>query len=221
VNPGTVFLSHSSKSPDFEIMEALAEKLADAGLNVWWDRERLEGGDRFTAEIVEAIIRQHHFVFLLSANSVDSAWCRRELARAAELGKTILPLRLDDLPPERIPLEIAGVQYIDLRRGIEAAFPDLTRALGLGLSDAYDPTSDPFARDGRLVHAIAEQLPYGKTFTDAPNLVRLLSIIGQQCCETERARALFGGMMDRKNYAGSKIDFDRVSESLLRGWYAP
>jgi len=220
VNPGTVFISHSSQQPDFDVTRVLAEKLAACGLDLWWDKDGLEGGDEFTAEIVEAIIRQHYFLFLFSKHSVASKWCRRELARASELGKTTIPLKLEDVSPEDLPLEIAGLQHIDLCQGVEAAFPSLSRALGLSLGQMYDPSDDPFARDGRLVHAIAEQLQYGKTFTDSLNLVQLLSSIGQRCCETERARSLFVGMIQRGNYTGSRIDYSKVSDHLISGWQA-
>lgn len=220
MNPGTVFISHSSKLPDFDVTKALAERLVDAGLDVWWDKDRLEGGHKFTAEIVEAIIRQHYFLFLLSKHSVASEWCRRELARACELGKTIIPLKLDDVSPQKLPLELARLQYIDFRQGVETAFPNLSRALGLALGQTYDPTDDPFTRDGRLVQAIAEQLHYGKSFTASLNFVQLLANIGQRCCETERARALFAGMIQRKHYTGSRIDYDKVSLYLVDGWQA-
>lgn len=216
--PGSVFISHSSKHPDYDMAKALVAKLARCGLNVWWDKDSLEGGHEFTAEIVEAIIRQHYFLFLLSKHSVSSKWCHRELARASELGKTIIPLKLADVPARKLPLELAGLQYIDLRQGVEAAFASVSRALGLSLGQAYDPNSDPFARDGRLVQAIAEQLQYGKSFTDALNLVQLLSNIGQRCCETERTRSLFAGMIQRGHYTGSRIDYDKVSAYLIRGW---
>ena len=216
--PGSVFISHSSKHPDFDMAKVLVAKLARCGLNVWWDKDGLEGGHEFTAEIVEAIIRQYYFLFLLSKHSISSKWCRRELARASELGKTIIPLKLADVPARKLPLELAGLQYIDLRQGVEAAFASVSRALGLNLGQAYDPTSDPFARDGRLVQAIAEQLQYGKSFTDTLNLVRLLSNIGQRCCETERTRFLFAGMIQQGHYTGSRIDYDKVSAYLIRGW---
>lgn len=220
MNPGTVFISHSSKRPDFDVTKVLAEKLAGCRLSLWWDKDGLEGGDEFTAEIVEAIIRQHYFLFLLSKHSVASKWCRRELARASELGKTIIPLKLDDVSPENLPLELAGLHYIDLRQGVEAAFPSLSRALGLALGQTYDLRDDPFARDGRLVQAIAEQLQYAKTFTDSLNLVQLLSNIGQRCCETDRARSLFVGMIQRGHYTGSRIDYSKVSDYLISGWQA-
>jgi hypothetical protein len=211
MNPGSVFISHSSQSPDFEIAEAVSEALGSSGLNVWWDRDGIEAGDEFPAGIVEAIIRQHHFLFLVSPNSVASKWCRRELARADELGKHIVPLKLQGVDADQTPLELAQLHYVDLRNGVQAAWPLLSRALGLGLGQAYSGENDPFARDGRLLRSIAQGMRYGKTFTDALNLVRLLSKIGQECCETDRARELFLAMVDLRNYSGSNIDYDKVS----------
>lgn len=218
MNPGSVFISHSSRQPDFEMTERLAGKLKEAGLDVWWDFQKLEGGQAFPVEILEAIIRQHYFLFLMSGHSVTSDWCRREVTRAVELGKIVVPIRLDDVPPERTPLELAGLQWIDLRKGIDSALPAVYRVLGLGLAGSFELSDDPFSRDGRLVAAIAEQLNYGKTFTDSLNLVQLLSNIGLRCCATERARALFAGMVNLKNYRGSKIDYDKVTVHLLQGW---
>jgi TIR domain len=220
MNPGSVFISHSSRQPDFGMTERLAAKLKEAGIDVWWDSQKLEGGQQFTVEILEAIIRQHYFLFLISAHSVSSPWCRREVTRAVELGKLIIPLRLDDLSAEHTPLELAGLQWIDLRKGLDDALPALYRALGLGLAQPFEASDDPFSRDGRLVAALAEQLNYGKTFTDSLNLVQLLSNIGLRCCATERARDLFTGMVSLKHYRGSKIDYDKVTEYLLQRWQA-
>jgi hypothetical protein len=217
-NPGSVFLSHSSRRPDFQLAKAISSRLDAAGLDVWWDAGRLEGGSRFTVKILEAIIRQYYFLFLLSRHAIASKWCRRELARAADLGKTIVPLLLEDVAQTDIPLELADLQYVDLRRGLDEAMPALGRAIGLGLAITYEPSDDPFVRDGQLIHAIAEQLPYGKTFTDALNLIALLSNIGVRCSMTERAQQLFAGMTGVYNYRGSRIDYDKVAEYLRRGW---
>lgn len=212
--PGSVFISHSSREPDFATTRALAETLAGAKLDVWWDQAGLEGGGDFSADILEAIIRQANFVFVLSEHSAASPWCRRELARAAELGKPLIPLRLDDIPAQQVPLELSGAQYIDLRQGVPDALPNLLRALGLGLGPQYDADSDPFARDGRLVRAVAQGLRHGTTFTNARNLVILLSNLGQQCAETDRARELFGSMTQRRG------DFRTIAHGLLMDWNA-
>ena len=127
-------------------------------------------------------------------------------------------MTMEDVAPADTPLEIADLQYVDLRRGLDEAMPALGRAVGLGLAETYEPSDDPFARDGRLVHAVAEQLKYGKTFTDTLNLVLMLSNIGVRCSATERARRLFSGMCGPHAYRGARIDYDRVSEFLLRGW---
>ena len=92
---GTVFLSHSAREPDHAVTGALAKALTEVGLDVWWDREGLEGGDFFAVEILEAIIRQRFFLFIVSPRSVASRWCLRELVRATELGKETIPLILE------------------------------------------------------------------------------------------------------------------------------
>lgn len=42
---GTVFVRHSAREPDHAATRALAEALTEVGLDVWWDRDGLEGGD--------------------------------------------------------------------------------------------------------------------------------------------------------------------------------
>lgn len=93
------FLGPLFSAPDFWIAHGITERLRADGLDVWWDADRLEAGNHFTAEIVEAIIRQHHFLFLVSIRSVRSLWCRRELARAVDLGKTIIPITVERVAP--------------------------------------------------------------------------------------------------------------------------
>jgi len=218
---GTVFLSHSAREPDHSVTQSLAEALTGVGLDVWWDRDGLEGGDFFAVEILEAIIRQRFFLFIVSPRSVESRWCLRELVRATELGKQTIPLILEEVPDGILPLELAGLQYVQISRGVDDALPAILRALGAGPSSPGLP-NDPFARDGRLISAIATQLPYATTFTGSLNMVLLLEKIGLECCETERARTIFAGMRNDKNWSLSgavkKIDYRKVKDYLLRTW---
>ena len=218
---GTVFLSHSAHEPDHSVTRALAETLANVGLDVWWDREGLEGGDFFAVEILEAIIRQRFFLFIVSPRSVASRWCLRELVRATELGKETIPLILESVSEKALPLQLAGLQYVHISSGVPDALPAILRALGLGPSSAAIP-DDPFARDGRLITALAEQLHYAAGFTDALNMVQLLQNIGLACCETERARAILQGMRGLEHFSAGggvrKIDYGKVRSYLLRTW---
>ena len=219
---GTVFISHSSREPDFSITKLLAESLESIGVDVWGDKARLEGGDYFPVEILEAIIRQHYFIFIISNESVKSKWCLRELIRATELEKDIKPLLLENVPKEKSPLELAGIHHVDISSGIQNSLPSILRALGLGETTVPNVLDDPFARDGHLIEVIAEQLRYAKTFTDTLNLVYMLKNIGMKCSETDRAKAIFENMASLSLFSIQggirRIDYEKVRAYLLYEW---
>ena len=219
---GSVFISHSSREPDFSITKSLAESLEDIGVNVWWDKEGLEGGDYFPVEILEAIIRQYFFIFIISNESIKSKWCLRELIRATELEKDIKPLILEHIPKEKSPLEIAGLQYVDISSGIQKSLPSILRALGIGETTIPNVLDDPFARDGRLIETIADQLRYAKTFTDSLNIVYLLKNVGMKCSETDRAKIIFENMASLSLFSAQggmrRIDYEKVRQYLLYEW---
>lgn len=83
-----------------------------------------------------------------------------------------------------------------------------------------DEEEDSLTRDRCLLQAIADQLPYAKTFTDSLNLVLMLEKIGLACSETDRAREIFGGLRREVNWSirgGLRvIDYDKVRSYLLR-----
>ena len=219
---GSVFISHSSREPDFSIAKLFAETLESIGANVWWDKEGLEGGDYFPVEILEAIIRQHFFIFIISEESIKSKWCLRELIRATELEKDIKPLLLQNVPVDKSPLELAGLQYVDISSGVQNSLPSILRALGIGETTVPNFLDDPFARDGHLIEVIAEQLRYAKTFTAELNLVYMLKNIGMKCSETDRAKAIFENMASLSLFSvqgGMQcIDYEKVRAYLLYEW---
>lgn len=215
----SVFISHSSHDVDHAAARALAKSLQDSGLTVWWDEDRLEGGQDFPAMILEAIINHHFFVYLISPRSVESAWCNRELCCASNIRKDIIPLLLEAIQETKRPIQLAPLHHVDIRQGIPASFEAILRAMGLSHRPGQPVHEDRAARDGRLVQAIASQLPYAKTFTDTLNLVQLLNNIGQSCCETERAHAVFEGMTSTAHYSGMRIDYEKVKAHLLNSWF--
>ncbi len=219
---GSVFISHSSREPDFSTTKTLAEALESIGINVWWDKEGLEGGDYFPVEILEAIIRQHFFIFIISNESIKSKWCLRELIRATELEKDIKPLILEHIPSEKSPLELAGLQYVEISSGVPNSLPSILRALGIGETTVPNVLDDPFARDVHLIEVVAEQLRYAKTFTDTVNLVHMLRNIGMKCSETDRAKFIFENMTSLSLFSVQggirRIDYEKVRAYLLYEW---
>jgi hypothetical protein len=68
--PGVVFLSYSSDDRD-AFVEELYQKLVLKGVNVFYDKNKLDAGDYFTQKIKKAITDCSLFIPLISKNSLD------------------------------------------------------------------------------------------------------------------------------------------------------
>ncbi|MGF1456214.1 MAG: tetratricopeptide repeat protein [Alphaproteobacteria bacterium] len=100
-----IFVSFSSQ--DRETVQGLVSALTQAGHSVWWD-EALEtrpetGPEGYAGQIEAAIMDAHVVIVVWSGDAVRSKWVWPEAAKADAAGK-VLGVRLDDFPPEEIPL---------------------------------------------------------------------------------------------------------------------
>jgi len=91
-----VFVSY--RRADAAVADALLQRLEAAGYGVWLDRSDIGGGSRWREAIELALQQADAVIFLVSQPALESDEVYRELARAIELGKTIVPLRLDQAP---------------------------------------------------------------------------------------------------------------------------
>jgi TIR domain len=150
----TVFVSHSrrdSESPEFSLL------LNDLDLmrrQVWLDSERLMGGQAWWEEILEQIRGCELFLTVLTKKSLNSEACRRELSYAAALQRTILPVRLVDLPNWELPDSLTSAHILDYSKragsdnGVTCAFAlrdavdGLTSNGGRALPDPLPPPPD-------------------------------------------------------------------------------
>ena len=85
------------------------------------------------------------FLVLLSEASGNSPHVRREVERASNLGKTVLPVRIQDIEPHG-PIEyfVGSRQWIDAFPDLESGVPEIARAVGgTGSSVAETPTRPP------------------------------------------------------------------------------
>ena len=88
-----LFISYCST--DQARVEGLAAALAEAGFEVWWDRE-LIGGQDF-AQVIEQRIRDADIVIVVwSRDSIASQWVRAEAQKA---GAKLLPIRIEAVEP--------------------------------------------------------------------------------------------------------------------------
>ena len=131
-----IFLSYARD--DVDTAKQLADCLAQAGHDVWWDRH-LHGGSRFDREIEEALKNADAVVVLWSSASLDSAWVKDEAAEARD-SERLVPVSIGSAKP---PLGFRQFHTIDLGSWNGDGQPE---ALG-ELIDAINRTCGPNARD--------------------------------------------------------------------------
>jgi adenylate cyclase len=102
-----IFLSYARD--DLDAARQLAEGIAQAGHEVWWDRH-LHGGSRFVSEIDRALKDAEAVVVLWSDVSVESAWVQDEAAEGRDTGR-LVPVAIGSAKP---PLGFRQFHTIDL-----------------------------------------------------------------------------------------------------------
>lgn len=91
--------------------------------DVWFD-ERLYVGQQWWKEILRRLDWCDGFVYLLSPESLNSEYCRREYELALSLNKSVFPVLIHK--DVEIPASLGEVQYADLSNGLT---PESTRDL--------------------------------------------------------------------------------------------
>ena len=86
-----IFLSYARE--DVDSAKRLAEAVAHAGHEVWWDRH-LHGGSRFTNEIDRALKDAEVVVVIWTEASVKSAWVQDEAAEGRDTER-LVPVSID------------------------------------------------------------------------------------------------------------------------------
>jgi formylglycine-generating enzyme required for sulfatase activity len=82
---------------------------------VWFD-ERLHAGQKWWDQILKRLEWCEGFVYLLSPDSVESEYCRKEMNIARAAGKHIFPVIIQ--ARTRVPRILADYQHIDLTEGL-------------------------------------------------------------------------------------------------------
>lgn len=110
----SVFISYAHA--DKPVARAIAESLGGAGARVWIDEGELRAGDSIIERIATAIADVQFVVAIVSAASVESQWCKKELALAltggfGREGVKLLPLRLGDV---MMPSTLTDLYYLQV-----------------------------------------------------------------------------------------------------------
>ncbi len=127
-----IFLSYSRK--DVQTMYLVRDAMLAEGLNVWTD-EGIEPGTPLWKDTIEhAIESAGCIVVILSPDSKQSIWVKRELDYAqAQRRHTFAVLAAGD-DSNAVPFSLIGSQYIDLRNNVEVGVKKLALAIGRHLN---------------------------------------------------------------------------------------
>jgi internalin A len=105
-----IFISYSHSDKVF--VERLAKDLEKKGNYVWWDFEKIKGGQNWQKEIEKAIFQCQYFLIVVTPESVSSDWVANEITYAILRNKIIIPLYLKTCD---IPLTLVNKQYINFK----------------------------------------------------------------------------------------------------------
>ncbi|MEG5104709.1 TIR domain-containing protein, partial [Microcoleus sp. AT13-A5] len=112
-----VFVSYAE--PDKATMEKIRNSLRRESLTVWTNTTDIQTGEAFEAAIQRGIEQADNVVYLLSPDSMDSHFARKELEIALSLNKRIIPILVRETSAEQIPNALRNLQYIDLTDNVQ------------------------------------------------------------------------------------------------------
>jgi hypothetical protein len=123
------FISHSTKDKPF--VRKLASDLVASGVKVWLDEQNILVGDSIPEKIAQGLAESDFFLIVVSENSVNSAWVKRELNNAIvhEIERRnviVLPIRLDGA---KMPDTINDKLYADFSKSYEEGLEKLIRSI--------------------------------------------------------------------------------------------
>lgn len=107
-----IFISYSRR--DISIAKQLVDEIKTrTSIDCWIDLKGIESADKFQDVIVNAIDRSGIVLFLISKNSMQSSFAKKEVLYAKNTGKRIIPVCVDDTPMSGWFLfEFGDVDYI-------------------------------------------------------------------------------------------------------------
>lgn len=147
----------------------LTEQIFLHGGNVWIDQCEIVPGESIYEKVQEAFSSASVILALLSQSSVESVWCKKEIAAGMtremdENHTIIIPVLLDDC---KIPFFLKDKRYADFRKDFDGGISSLMTAIerfGVHNAGRIEAGTDDFIND----------YSYDKTFADGLLAMRFL-----------------------------------------------
>jgi len=120
-----IFINYSRKDKIF--VDKLSKELNEYGINTWIDTQEISPGTMWQAEIKVGLEKSSIILVVLSTNYLSSSWTSIELGLA--LNKKIIPIKIDDLVPDKIPKPLRNLQWIEFYNNYKQGFDLLKKSI--------------------------------------------------------------------------------------------
>lgn len=149
-----VFISY--KTEEFEEASWVKSVLENNGISCWMAPESIPGGSSYAIEIPKAIRECKAFVLILSSRSQASQWVSREVDRAINEGKIILPFMLENCAlKDDFNFYLTNVQryaaYESKTKAIEKMLKEIKAILGVEVSVKNVSAEEPIAQPSEKI----------------------------------------------------------------------
>lgn len=149
-----VFISYSSQ----EYKEAcrVRDRLESAGVPCWIAPDCIDGGSSYARQIPRAIQDCDVFVLILSNKSMNSIWVAREVDRAINEGKRILPFVLENAEmTDEFKFYLTNVQWYAAFENYDAALQRMTEEILDHVESISEPQTEAQPEPAALTPAPA------------------------------------------------------------------
>lgn len=136
-NAKSVFISYSSL--DSPTADRVIRLLQHMKISYWKAPEMIPAGSSYAREIPKAIRECTIFLLIVSQSSQNSIWVEKEVDAAIYYRRTILPLKIDNVPlNDMFHFYLNNVQAIPYNNDAVAAFQTLQQRLKYLLAEKRD-----------------------------------------------------------------------------------
>lgn len=205
-----IFMSYSRR--DDAVMRRIVAFLREQGIKVWVDNEKLiPGTPVWEKEIEKAVQGASAVVVVLSPDSKDSEWVRREISLADQYEKRVFPLLVRGDEKTSISIRLIGRQYVDIRSNEDAGLNYVSATLLRYLEELNEREQNAKKETDRLA---AQKIKTEKRLAarKAEEERIALEKIATERKAKEDADRLIAQKADEERVAFEKIESDRKAK---------
>ena len=111
-----IFISYA-RSDAAEIAEFLYQRLSGCGYEVWKDDHAIPLGASFPSALSNALEQERDVILLITEAALKSEWVKDEIDMAMTAGRRVIPVILNEIKDEDVPLMIRKLNWLVMKDG--------------------------------------------------------------------------------------------------------